>query len=71
MNMICLPMGLWLMMLLGFVSSNKFKNSLRSVGDNDEVDKEKSNEPDYDEDQDQLEEKQEEEIGKTTINKVS
>jgi hypothetical protein len=53
-----------------FVSSNKFKNSLRSVGDNDEVDKEKSNEPDYDEDQDQLEEKQEEEIGEITINKV-
>jgi hypothetical protein len=44
-----------------FVSSNKSKDSLRSLGDNDEDDKEKSKEPDYDEDRDQLEEKQEEE----------
>jgi hypothetical protein len=49
-----------------FVSSNKFKDNLRSSGDNDEVDKEKSKEPDYDEDQ--LEEKQEEENGEITTN---
>jgi hypothetical protein len=49
-----------------FVSSNKFKDNLRSSGDSDEVDKEKSKEPDYDEDQ--LEEKQEEENGEITTN---
>jgi hypothetical protein len=49
-----------------FVSSNKFKDSLISSGDNDEVDKEKSKEPDYDEDKDQLEEEQEEETGEIT-----
>jgi hypothetical protein len=43
-----------------FVSSNKFKDTLRSSADKDEVDKEKSKEPDYDEDQDQLEEEQQE-----------
>ena len=55
-----------------FVSSNKFKDNLRSSDDIDGVDKEKSNEPDYDEDKDQLEEQeqQEEETGKiaTTTN---
>ena len=55
------------MMLLGFVSSNKFKDSPRSSGNNDEVDKEESNEPDYD---DQLEQEQEEETGETTTNQV-
>jgi hypothetical protein len=34
-----------------FVSSNKFKDGLRSSGDNDEVDKEKSKESDYNEDE--------------------
>jgi hypothetical protein len=58
-----------------FASSNKFKDSLRSSGDNDAVDKEKSKEPDYDEDQDQLEEEQEEETREistatTTTNQV-
>jgi predicted transcriptional regulator len=57
-----------------FVSSNKFKDNLRSSDDIDGVDKEKSNEPDYDEDKDQLEEQeqQEEETGKiaTTTNHV-
>ena len=55
-----------------FVSSNKFKDSLRSLDDNDEVDKEESKEPDYDEDKDQLEEEQEEEIQEiaTTTNQV-
>ena len=33
-----------------FVSSNKFKDILRSPSDNDEVDKEESKEPDYDKD---------------------
>jgi hypothetical protein len=51
-----------------FVPSNKFKDSLRSPGNNDEVDKEESNEPDYDEDQ--LEKEQEEETGETTTNQV-
>ncbi|MFL6413764.1 MAG: hypothetical protein ACJ71K_21295, partial [Nitrososphaeraceae archaeon] len=37
-----------------FASSNKSKDSLRSSGDNDDVDKEKSKEPDYDEGKDQL-----------------
>jgi hypothetical protein len=47
-----------------FVSSQKSKDSLRSSGDNDEVDKEQPNEPDYDEDRDQLEEgKEEKETG--------
>ena len=55
-----------------FVSSNKFKYGLRPSGDRDEVDKEKSKEPDYDEDnKDQLEEEQEaEEAGEMTINQV-
>jgi hypothetical protein len=53
-----------------FVSSNKLKDNLRSSDDIDEVDKEKSNEPYYDEDKDQLEEQQEEETGQTTINQV-
>ena len=57
-----------------FVSSNKFKDNLRSSDDIDEVDKEKSNDPDYDEYKDQLEEQeqQEEETGKiaTTTNQV-
>ena len=56
-----------------FISSNKFKDSLRSSGDNDEVDKEESREPDYDEDKDQLEEEQEEEtreITSATTNQV-
>jgi predicted transcriptional regulator len=39
-----------------FVSSNKFKDSLKPSGDSNEVDKAKSNEPDYNEDKDQLEE---------------
>jgi hypothetical protein len=43
--------------------SQKSKYSLRSSDDNDEVDKEESNEPDYDEDEDQLEEEQKEETG--------
>jgi hypothetical protein len=63
-----------------FVSSNKFKDSLKPSGDSNEVDKAKSNEPDYNEDKDQLEEEQEEETGEivstsaatttTTINQV-
>jgi predicted transcriptional regulator len=53
-----------------FVSSNKSKDNLRSLDDNDEVDKEESNEPDYDEDKDQLEEEQEEEAGVMTTNQV-
>jgi predicted transcriptional regulator len=54
-----------------FVSSNKFKESLKPPDDNDEVDKEKSKEPDHDEDKDQLEENQEEETGEiTTTNYV-
>jgi hypothetical protein len=47
-----------------FVSSNKFKDNLRSLGDNSEVYKGKSKEPDYDEDEDQLEA---EETGETTL----
>ena len=43
--------------------SQKSKENLKSAT---EVDKEESNEPDYDEDQDQLEEKQEEETGEIT-----
>jgi hypothetical protein len=35
-----------------------------------QIDKEESNEPDYDEDKDQLEEEQEEETGETTTNQV-
>src|SRR5918912_1769910 len=47
-----------------FVSSNKVEDNLRSSDDIDEVDKEKSKEPDYDEDnKDQLEEEQEAEAG--------
>jgi hypothetical protein len=56
-----------------FVSSNKSKDTMRSSGHNDEVDKEKSKEPDYNEDQDQLDEEQEEESGEiseATINQV-
>ena len=51
-----------------FVSSNKFKDNLRSSGGNNE--KEESTKPDYDEDEDRLEEEQEGETGKiaaTTI----
>jgi Trp operon repressor len=53
-----------------FVSSNKFKDSLRPSGDSDRIGKEKSKEPDYDEDKDQLEEEQEDEGGEITINQV-
>jgi hypothetical protein len=54
-----------------FVYSNKFKDSLKPSGDSDEVDKAKSNEPDYGEDQNQLEEEHEEEkAGEVTINRV-
>jgi predicted transcriptional regulator len=42
-----------------FVSSNKSKDNLISSGNNNGVDKEESNEPDYDKDEDQLEEEQE------------
>ena len=59
-------------MQLGFVSSNKsnkFKDNLTSSDDNNSIDKEESNKPDYDTDKDQykLEGKQEEEDGETTI----
>jgi hypothetical protein len=49
------------MMLLGLYLRNPEK--LRSSSNNSEVQKEESNEPDYDEDIDQLEDKQEEETG--------
>jgi Trp operon repressor len=49
-----------------FVSS-KTKENLES---STEYDKEKLNEPDYDEDKDRLEEKQEEETGEVTTNQV-
>jgi hypothetical protein len=39
-----------------FVSSNKFKDNLKSSSDNDEIRKEKSEELDYDEDKVQLDE---------------
>ena len=45
-----------------FVSSNKFKDNLKSSSDNDEIGKEKSEELDYDEDKVQLEEEQEVEM---------
>jgi hypothetical protein len=51
-----------------FVSSNKLKDSLRSSGDNDGIDKEKSKEPDHDDDEDQLEKVGE--IKATTRNQV-
>jgi hypothetical protein len=47
----------------------KIMHNVRSSPDSDEVDKEESNEPDYDEDKDQLEEEQEE-TGKMTMNQV-
>jgi hypothetical protein len=50
-----------------FVSSNKFKDNLKSSSGSDEASKEKSEEPDYDEDKDQLEEEQSDEI---TVNQV-
>jgi hypothetical protein len=53
-----------------FVSSNKFKENLRSSGDNNEADKEESKEPGYDEDEDQIEEEQQEGTGQLTINQV-
>ncbi|HZA07909.1 MAG TPA: hypothetical protein VE619_09405, partial [Nitrososphaeraceae archaeon] len=46
---------------------DKFKDSLRSSGDNDDVDKEEAEEPDYDQDKDQLEEEQEEETGEVAL----
>ena len=51
-----------------FVSSQKFKENLKS-GSSNECDKEESKQPDYD-DKDQLEEEQEEEAGETTVNQV-
>jgi Trp operon repressor len=54
-----------------FVSSNKSKDNLRSLGDNNEIDKEESNEPDYDDEyKDQLGEEQQEQeaITHTTFN---
>ncbi|MFL6423072.1 MAG: hypothetical protein ACJ71R_05730 [Nitrososphaeraceae archaeon] len=53
-----------------FVSSNKSKDNLISSGNNNGVDKEESNEPDYDKEEDQLEEEQEEEAGEVTINQI-
>jgi hypothetical protein len=54
-----------------FVSSNKYKQELKSSsGNTNEDDKEESNEHNYDEDEDWLEEKQEEETGGMTINQV-
>jgi hypothetical protein len=55
-----------------FVSSNKSKDYLRSLGDNKWVDNKQSKEPDYDEDRNQLEEEQEgeEEAGEITRNAV-
>jgi hypothetical protein len=52
-----------------FVSSNKSKDNLISSGNNNGVDKEESNEPDYDKDEDQLGE-EEEEAGEVTINQI-
>jgi hypothetical protein len=58
-----------------FVSSNKSKDNLISSGNNNGVDKEESNEPDYDKEEDQLEEEQEREAvaitsSPTTINQI-
>ena len=53
-----------------FVSTNKSKENLRSSGNNNEVDKEESNEPDYDKGIGELKEEQEEETCKMTINQV-
>ena len=50
-----------------FVSSNKFKENIKS---STEGDKEESNESDYDGNEDQLEEEQEEETHETTMNQV-
>jgi hypothetical protein len=56
--------------VIRFVSSNKSKDNLISSGNNNGVDKEESNEPDYDKEEDQLEEEQEEEAGEVTINQI-
>ena len=53
-----------------FISTNKSKENLRSSGNNNEVDKEESNEPDYDKGIGELKEEQEEETCKMTINQV-
>jgi hypothetical protein len=55
-----------------FVSSNKYKQELKSHSGNSNEDdeKEESKEPDYDEDKDQLEEDQEEDYDGITVNQV-
>ncbi|MFL6346059.1 MAG: hypothetical protein ACJ71A_11520, partial [Nitrososphaeraceae archaeon] len=56
-----------------FVSSNKYKQELKSSSGNSNEDdeKEESNEPDYDEMSDKVgEERQEQETGEITINRV-